>query len=185
MASTSLTPVQRAPWWLPGIRTLVGAAGSAYVGAKTGALAGSLVGPWGTTIGGALGGVAGFVGGLYGGVTGGGAVAGVGGGAYAGAQLGGQIGGLPGAVLGGVGGAVLGGAAGLVGGAALQDAVPARPPIRLADENVPSLGTVTFRRAVEKAMAAGHKETAALEKAQEYFDDEGLKKYFASREASE
>lgn len=183
LGSTSLTPVQRVPWWLPGIKTLVGAAGSAYVGAKTGALAGSLIGPWGTTIGGAVGGVAGLVGGLLGGVTGGGAVAGVGGGAYAGATLGGKIGGVPGAIVGGLGGALLGGATGLVSGAALQDAIPARPPVRLANEKVPSLGTVTFRRAVEKATAKGHKGNAIFEQGVKLLDDPELRAYMESEEA--
>ena len=191
MQTTSLTPVQRAlSDWLPGLGTLASVAGTAYVGAKAGTAVGSLAGPLGATVGGVLGGLAGAAGSLYGayrgGVTGAGAVGGLGGGAYTGAMLGARVGGLPGAAIGGVGGALIGGATGLIGGAAIQDIAPPRPRLRLASANVPSLGTVSHRRAGEMAMkATGGSRMSAMLRVLEFLDDRGLTDFMTSQAAEE
>lgn len=182
MQTTSLTPVQRAGWdWLPGVGTIASVLGSGYVGAKAGTALGSYAGPKGALVGGVLGGLAGLAGGVYGalrgGVTGAGTIAGVGGGALAGAAYGGPAG----AILGGV----AGGAAGLLGGLTIQDTAPAKPRKRLAAEAIPSLGTVSLRRAADRAKAKGHSPLAALMNPEKFLDDPELEKYLASKEASD
>jgi hypothetical protein len=212
MQTTSLTPVQRAGWgdWVPGVSAIASVLGSGYVGAKAGTALGSYAGPQGAFVGGILGGLAGLAGGAYGalrgGVTGAGTVLGLGGGALTGMTYGGSVGGIVGGAVGGlVGGALkgasyggsvgglvggvvgglVGGRAGLLGGAAIQDAVPAKPEKRLSTETIPSLGTVTYRRAVEREKSKGGKEFDALNNAPESFDDPELKKYFDSKEVQD
>jgi hypothetical protein len=187
MQTTSLTPVQREGWdWLPGAATIASVLGSGYVGAKAGTALGSFAGPQGALVGSVVGGLAGVAGGVYGalrgGVTGAGTLLGLGGGALKGATYGSSVGGILGGVVGGVLGGAVGGGAGLLGGAAIQDTAPTKPRKRLSTETIPSLGTVTVRRAVDRAKAKGHSSLAAIMHASDHLDDPELQKYLKSKE---